>query len=105
MGGLVFAAFLSVTLLVNQTLHVDKDDSPRGSPDPWTSIDKVAHFLGGYALCLSGVTLAGLPAYLALPLVVAFGVVWELTQKYHSPRDMAVTAAGAIVAALMVTYL
>lgn len=88
---------LALVCLANKAFKFDDDVSAPTAPDPWTSIDKVAHLLGGVAICFAYI-LAGAFLLLAVVLTVAIGLLWEWSQKYFSRRDAIAVGVGAVIA-------
>lgn len=88
---------LALVCLANKAFKFDPDESKKVDPDPWTSIDKIAHFFGGLAICFAYI-LGGTYLLLGVVLTAAIGLLWEWSQKHFSKRDAIAVGAGAIIA-------
>jgi hypothetical protein len=93
---------LALVILANRAFHFDNDISKGTDPDPWTSIDKIAHLFGGITICFMYLLAATyIWAAFALTVLIAGGG-WEWSQEYRSKRDAIAVAVGALAAVLYV---
>lgn len=100
-GPLIFVGAVGAALVANSVVHLDND--PGGYRDSWNSEasfpDKAVHGLAAFAITSVGVDLKVRPVYAALTTCAA-GAIFETTQGYVSPYDIAADCVGAGLAGL-----
>lgn len=99
--GLLLSGLAFLFVMARLGRPIDPDVG--GYKDTWGTPDKLWHGLAGYALTLSGYTLAVHPIF--GPLTVALvGVGFEYTQEYRSKKDAIAVSLGVLLA-VTVRYL